>query len=72
MFSLIAPPLGFWGTRTSSVDWCEANYRYSPYVCELFDTSSSFALVLAGCFGAWLQRRVWSDAFCLRSLRCSW
>jgi dihydroceramidase len=65
MFFLSAPTLGFWGSPTSSVDWCEANYRYSPYVCELFNTLSSFALVLAGCLGAWLHRRVLERRFLL-------
>ena len=63
MFCLTSPTPGFWGAPTSSVDWCEANYRYSPYVCELFNTLSSFALVLAGCFGAWLHRGVLERRF---------
>lgn len=50
----IASP-GFWGAPTSSVDWCETNYRYSPYVCELFNTTSSVAMVAAGGLGAWLH-----------------
>jgi len=65
MSYLTAPTLGFWGAPTSSVDWCEANYRYSPYVCELFNTLSSFALVLAGFIGAWLHRRSLERRFLL-------
>jgi dihydroceramidase len=65
MFNLTAPTPGFWGAPTSSIDWCETNYRYSPYVCELFNTLSSFALVLAGCFGAWFHRRLLERRFLL-------
>jgi len=57
MFAISAAAPGFWGAPTSSVDWCEENYRYSPYICELFNTLSSFALVLAGGLGWWLHRR---------------
>lgn len=68
MFWLTAPTTGFWGTPTASVDWCEANYRYLPYVCELFNTVSSFAIVLAGGLGAWLHRGVLERRFLLAFL----
>jgi len=68
MFSLSAPTAGFWGVPTSSVDWCEANYRYSPYVCELFNTWSSFAILLAGCLGAWFHRTTLERRFLLAFL----
>ena len=45
------PPEGYWGPPTSSVDWCEANYRFTPYVCELFNTLSSLAMVAVGVVG---------------------
>ena len=48
----------FWGPPTASVDWCETNYRFSPYVCELFNTVSSFAMVLGGVAGWACHRRV--------------
>jgi dihydroceramidase len=54
---------GFWGPPTSSVDWCEANYAYSPYVAELFNTASSLAMVLVGLFGAWVHRHVLERRF---------
>ena len=44
-------PEGYWGSPTSSVDWCEANYRFTPYVCELFNTLSSLAMVAVGIVG---------------------
>jgi len=32
---------GFWGSRTSAVDWCEVNYTWSYYVAEFFNTFTS-------------------------------
>ncbi len=52
-----APATGFWGPPTSSVDWCEANYEHTRYVCELFNTLSSVAMLLAGGLGLWLHRK---------------
>jgi dihydroceramidase len=49
-------PSGFWGVPTSTVDWCEQNYAVTPYVCELFNTVSSLAMVAAGILGL-LRRR---------------
>ncbi len=63
MFAMPVTAPGFWGAPTSSVDWCEENYRYSPYICELFNTLSSFALVLAGGLGWWLHRRLLEARF---------
>jgi dihydroceramidase len=68
MFLLNAPSPGFWGAPTSSVDWCEANYRYSPYICELFNTLSSLVILLAGLFGAWFHRRVLERRFAVAFL----
>ena len=48
---MFEPSHGFFGPPTSSVDWCEANYRYTPYVCELFNTLSSDAMVVVGVVG---------------------
>jgi len=58
-----AAPPGFWGVPTSTVDWCEANYEHSRYVCELFNTISSLAIVAAGLLGLWLHRRVLEARF---------
>ncbi len=49
---------GFWGTPTSTVDWCEVNYAVTPFVCEFFNTLSSLAMIAAGVLGALLHRHV--------------
>jgi dihydroceramidase len=49
---------GLWGTPTSTIDWCEANYSVTPVVCEFFNTVSSLAMVIAGALGVFLHRRV--------------
>jgi dihydroceramidase len=50
--------VGLWGAPTSTVDWCEANYAVTPFICEFFNTLSSLAMVIAGGLGALLHRRV--------------
>jgi len=52
---MIPPSEGFWGPPTSTVDWCEANYERTRYVCELYNTLSSAALLGAGVLGASLH-----------------
>ena len=43
--------LGYWSPRTASVNWCEPDFVYSPYIAEFFNTISSLAVVLAGAAG---------------------
>ena len=57
--------LGYWGTPTSSVDWCEQNYAHTEYVCELFNTLSSLAMVVVGLWGVYWHRRVLELRFML-------
>jgi len=47
------PGVGYWGARTSAVDWCEPNYTWSYYVAEFFNTVTSlpaFFLALNGLY----------------------
>jgi len=41
----------FWGKPTASLDWCEVNYAYSPYVAEFWNSISSLWLVVLAVFG---------------------
>lgn len=59
------PTLGFWGPPTASVDWCEANYAHSQYVCEWFNTLSSSMMVVVGLLGAYWHRRTLERRFML-------
>ncbi len=52
------PTAGFWGPPTSTVDWCEANYRLTPYLAEPFNALSSLAMVAVGLAGILLHRRL--------------
>ncbi|KAJ1648288.1 hypothetical protein LPJ64_000444 [Coemansia asiatica] len=46
--SAAAPIAGLWGEVTSSVDWCEENYVWTPYIAEFFNSWSSLAMVILG------------------------
>jgi dihydroceramidase len=59
---------GFWGPPTSSVDWCEANYAHTHYVCELFNTVSSLAMLVVGVLGAVWHCRLLERRFTLAFL----
>jgi dihydroceramidase len=59
------PALGFWGAPTASVDWCEQNYAHSTYVCEIFNSASSLAMLLVGVLGAFWHRHALDKRFVL-------
>ena len=44
---------GFWESFAShvkaSIDWCELNYDMSMYICEFWNTISSFSMVGPHC-----------------------
>jgi len=33
--------VGYWGIRTSALDWCESNYTWSFFIAEFFNTITS-------------------------------
>lgn len=50
---------GFWTDYgvPASVDWCEPNYVYTPYVAELWNTVSSVAIFIVAALGLVLALR---------------
>lgn len=44
--------VGFWEPHTSSMDFCEENYRFTLYVAELLNAVTSLPIVVAGAW-AW-------------------
>jgi dihydroceramidase len=56
-------PKGYWGPPTSSVDWCESNYRFSPYVAEFMNTLSSLAMITVGIVGLVRYRKTLERRF---------
>lgn len=37
---------GFWGERTATIDWCEANYEVTHYIAEFWNTLSNLIMIL--------------------------
>ena len=42
---------GFWGSVTSTLDWCEENYMVSHYVAEFFNTLSNLPFLIYAIWG---------------------
>jgi len=50
---------GVWGPVTSTLDWCEANYQFSPFVAEMANSFSNLITIFLGLYGgyvAWEQK----------------
>jgi len=55
------PNVGYWGPRTSAVDWCEPNYTWTFYVAEFFNTMTSLPAALLALNGIWLTYKYGYD-----------
>lgn len=60
---VIEQTAGYWGEVTASVDWCEPNYAWTPFVAEFWNTISSLAMIGVGLMGLVLNRKVMDLAF---------
>ncbi|KAI9302961.1 alkaline ceramidase 3-like protein [Cunninghamella echinulata] len=41
----------YWGEPTSTIDWCEENYAFSPYIAEFINTTTNLSFALLSFFG---------------------
>jgi len=55
------PTVGFWGTRTAAVDWCEPNYTWSFYIAEFFNTITSLPAFFLAMYGMYLTYKYGYD-----------
>lgn len=55
------PGQGFWGARTSAVDWCEPNYVHSYYIAEFFNTITSIPAFFLALHGLYLTYKYGYD-----------
>ncbi|OXA52326.1 alkaline ceramidase 3 [Folsomia candida] len=44
-------PEPFWGTPTSTLDWCEINYEVSPFIAEFWNTLSNLGMIIPPLIG---------------------
>ena len=53
----MAPIEGFWGSTTSTIDWCEENYVVSSYIAEFWNTISNLAMLIPSLVGYFYSRK---------------
>ncbi|CAO3641504.1 unnamed protein product [Cunninghamella blakesleeana] len=41
----------YWGEPTATIDWCEKNYEFSPYIAEFINTTTNLSFALLSFFG---------------------
>ena len=41
-----------WGPVSSTIDWCEANYKHSSIIAEPLNTFSNLSIIIFGIVGA--------------------
>jgi len=49
--------VGYWGKKTASVNWCEADYVVTPYIAEFWNSLSSFFIIMVGLYGIYMHWR---------------
>ncbi|XP_038051196.1 alkaline ceramidase 3-like [Patiria miniata] len=55
----VQPHAGFWGPKSSTLDWCERNYATTTYIAEFWNTVSNIVFIIPPLFGiafAWRDR----------------
>lgn len=45
---------GVWGPVTATIDWCEANYQFSPFVAEMANSFSNLITIFLGLYGGYV------------------
>jgi len=45
---------GVWGPVTATIDWCEANYQFSPFVAEMANSFSNLITISLGVYGGYV------------------
>jgi len=53
--------VGYWGKRTSALDWCEPNYTWSFYIAEFFNTITSLPAAFFALYGLYLTYKYGYD-----------
>lgn len=51
MPSVTQERMGVWGVRTASIDWCESNYEYTPWIAEFWNTISNISMIIPPLYG---------------------
>ena len=52
---------GYWGERTSSLDWCEENWVVTPMIAEFWNALSNGIFIVLGLMG-WFECRKWMSS----------
>ncbi|KAK3094993.1 hypothetical protein FSP39_008837 [Pinctada imbricata] len=42
----MAPVDGLWGSPTATIDWCEENYKVTPFIAEFWNTLSNIFFII--------------------------